>query len=161
MRWTPSWFPATLTCLTSHYSKLIRPQQVSYLSVCFAKTSSTQVPLNLVQVGVPWAAEWRVVSLLRNLNYSQKSNYNKIVQAFHCLSWWMLAKKNDELLLPTDAFVSETHTRSTLEDTAHTWKSNCACRRNAKKRLALPYTLMLCSAESWVTPICLWWVADS
>lgn len=50
VRWTPSWFPATLTCLTSHYSKLIKSPQVSYLSVCFTKTSSTQVPLNLVNI---------------------------------------------------------------------------------------------------------------
>lgn len=37
-----------LTCLTLPYSKPIKPPQVSYLSVCFTKTSSTQVLPNLV-----------------------------------------------------------------------------------------------------------------
>lgn len=62
VRWTPSRFPATLTCLTSHYSKLIMSPQVSYLSVCFTKTSSAEVPLNLVNICanqfLPSAAEW-------------------------------------------------------------------------------------------------------
>lgn len=46
MRWTSTWFSTTLTCLTWHYSKPIKSPHVSYLSVCFTKPPSADVPRN-------------------------------------------------------------------------------------------------------------------
>lgn len=47
LRWTSFWLPATFTCLTLYYCKLIKAPQVFNLSVCFTETSSTQAQLNL------------------------------------------------------------------------------------------------------------------
>lgn len=99
VRWTTGCFPATLTCLTLNYSKLISPPQVSYLSVCYTTTSSTQV---LLWINFPFGS-WVACSLctekyISNMNCLEQSHQTN--QSRHlptCISrissfYWYICK---------------------------------------------------------------------
>lgn len=99
VRWTSSWFPTTLTCLTLHYSKLIKSQHVSYLSVCFTKPSSTHLPLNHVNISDSraWVASEKCLSC--SVVHSELNNQARL---FTALSWLTLMARSSRVVSIND-----------------------------------------------------------